>query len=48
MESSKRSVDRYYNEFSEHDRLASVAGQLEFERSKRIVLRYLPERPGSW
>jgi hypothetical protein len=41
-EKSKRSVEPYYNEYREEERLTSSAcGKLEFERSKRIILRFL-------
>ena len=42
---SKRSVGQYYAEYPEHDRLSSARGQLEFERTKRIVQRFLPTLP---
>src|ERR1700687_215639 len=44
-EHSKRSVEQYYAEYPEHDRLSSARGQLEFERTKRIVQRFLPTPP---
>jgi len=44
-EHSKRSIEQYYAEFPEHDRLSSAAGQLEFERTKIIVRRFLPTPP---
>jgi ubiquinone/menaquinone biosynthesis C-methylase UbiE len=44
-EYSKRSIEQYYAEFPEHDRLSSAAGQLEFERTKIIVQRFLPTPP---
>jgi ubiquinone/menaquinone biosynthesis C-methylase UbiE len=44
-EHSKRSVEQYYAEYPEHDRLKSARGQLEFERTKRIVQRFLPGPP---
>jgi SAM-dependent methyltransferase len=44
-ENSKRSIEQYYAEYPEHDRLRSARGQLEFERSKRIVQRFLPSPP---
>ena len=42
---SKRSIEQYYAEYPEHDRLRSARGQLEFERTKRIVQRFLPTPP---
>ncbi|MGB9465565.1 MAG: class I SAM-dependent methyltransferase [Candidatus Acidiferrum sp.] len=44
-EDSKRSIEQYYAEHPEHDRLRSARGQLEFERTKRIVQRLLPSPP---
>src|SRR6266571_7621936 len=44
-EYSKRSIEQYYAEYPEHDRLRSARGQLEFERTKRIVQRFLPRPP---
>jgi len=44
---SKRSVQQYYAEFGEQDRLNSGMGQLEFERSKRILRRFLPAPPAA-
>jgi ubiquinone/menaquinone biosynthesis C-methylase UbiE len=44
-EYSKRSIEQYYAEYPEHDRLSSAGGQLEFERTKRIVQRFLPTPP---
>jgi ubiquinone/menaquinone biosynthesis C-methylase UbiE len=44
-EHSKRSIQQYYDEYPEHDRLNSARGQLEFERTKRIVQRFLPTPP---
>jgi hypothetical protein len=46
-EHSKRSIEQYYSEYPEHDRLSSSSGQLEFERTKRIVLRFLPNSPAT-
>lgn len=43
--SSKRSIEQYYAEFAEQERLNSGMGQLEFERSKRILRRFLPPPP---
>jgi len=42
---SKRSMQQYYAEFAEQDRLNSGMGQLEFERSKQILRRFLPAPP---
>jgi ubiquinone/menaquinone biosynthesis C-methylase UbiE len=42
---SKRSIEQYYAEYPEHDRLRSARGQLEFERTKRILQRFLPSPP---
>jgi len=42
---SKRSIEQYYAEFPEDDRLQSGMGQLEFERTKGIVRRFLPAPP---
>jgi ubiquinone/menaquinone biosynthesis C-methylase UbiE len=44
-EHSKRSIEQYYAEFPEHDRLNSATGQLEFERTRIIVQRFLPTPP---
>src|SRR5260370_15105266 len=44
-EYSKRSIEQYYAECPEHDRLRSARGQLEFARQKRIVQRSLPRPP---
>jgi len=44
-ERSKRSIEQYYAEFPEHDRLNSETGQLEFERTRIIVQRFLPTPP---
>src|SRR5258707_4970237 len=44
-EHSKRSIEQYYAEYPEHERLSSARGQLEFERTKRIVQRFLPSPP---
>jgi len=44
-ERSKRSIEQYYAEFPEHDRLKSATGQLEFERTRIIVQRFLPTPP---
>src|ERR1700730_10126565 len=42
---SKRSIEKYYAEFAEAERLTSGMGQLEFERTKRILQRFLPSPP---
>jgi hypothetical protein len=42
---SKRSIEQYYAEFAEAERLTSGMGQLEFERPKRILQRLLPSLP---
>ena len=42
---SKRSIEQYYAEFAEQERLNSGMGQLEFERTKRILRRFLPAPP---
>ena len=42
---SRRSMEQYYAEFPEDDRLKSGFGQLEFERTKTIVQRFLPSPP---
>ncbi len=47
LEHSKRSIEQYYTEFPEDDRLKSGIGQLEFERTKIIVKRYLPLPPAT-
>src|SRR5260370_7456449 len=44
-EHSKRSIEQYYAEYPEHEGLSCVRGQLEFERTKRIVQRFLPIPP---
>jgi SAM-dependent methyltransferase len=44
-EHSRRSMEQYYAEFPEDDRLKSGFGQLEFERTKTIVQRFLPPPP---
>lgn len=46
-EHSRRSIKEYYDEFPEDDRLKSARGQLEFERTKRIVQRFLPVPPAT-
>jgi SAM-dependent methyltransferase len=44
-ENSRRSIEQYYAEFAEDDRLKYAIGQLEFERTKAIVQRFLPSPP---
>jgi ubiquinone/menaquinone biosynthesis C-methylase UbiE len=44
-EHSKRSIEQYYAEYPEDGRLSSAKGQLEFERTKSIVQRFLPTPP---
>jgi SAM-dependent methyltransferase len=44
-EHSRRSIEQYYAEFPEDDRLKFGIGQLEFERTKIIVERFLPPPP---
>jgi hypothetical protein len=44
-EHSKRSIEQYYAEYPEPNRLSSATGQLEFERTKRIVQRFLLAPP---
>jgi ubiquinone/menaquinone biosynthesis C-methylase UbiE len=44
-EQSKRSIEQYYAEFPEDDRLKSGIGQLEFERTRIIVRRFLRPPP---
>ena len=39
------SLHEHYALGKEHDRLAEARGILEFERTKEIVLRYLPAPP---
>ena len=46
-EHSKRSIEQYYADFAEDDRLKSGRGQLEFERTKQIVRRFLPAPPAA-
>jgi ubiquinone/menaquinone biosynthesis C-methylase UbiE len=38
-------ITRYYEEVPEEGRLDAGAGQLEFERTKEVVLRHLPPSP---
>ena len=44
-EPSRCSMEQYYAEFPGDDRLKSGFGRLEFERTKRIVDRFLPPPP---
>jgi hypothetical protein len=44
-EHSLRSVEQFYAEFAEDHQLKSGRGQLEFERTKEIVQRFLPAPP---
>jgi hypothetical protein len=44
-ERSKRSIEEYYAEYPEHERLSSGSGKLEFERTKLIVQRFLSPPP---
>jgi hypothetical protein len=44
-EHSRSSMEQYYAEFPQDDRLKSGFGQLEFERTKTIVQRFLPLPP---
>jgi 2-polyprenyl-3-methyl-5-hydroxy-6-metoxy-1,4-benzoquinol methylase len=44
-ESSKRSIEQYYAEFPEEERLRSGMGRLEFERTKKILERFMPSPP---
>lgn len=43
--SSKRSIEQYYAEFPEEERLRSGMGLLEFERTKRLLKRFMPSPP---
>lgn len=40
-------ITRYYQETAEEGRLAAGPSQLEFARTKEIVLRYLPPAPAT-
>jgi hypothetical protein len=40
-------ITRYYEEVAEEGRLASGPGQLEFARTKEVVLRFLPPPPAA-
>jgi len=42
-----KEIARYYQEVAEEGRLAAGPGQLEFARTKEIVLRYLPPPPAT-
>jgi ubiquinone/menaquinone biosynthesis C-methylase UbiE len=42
-----KEVTRYYQEVAEEGRLAAGAFQLEFARTKEVVLRYLPPPPAT-
>ncbi len=44
-EQDSASVSRYYDRFQEESRLAAGPGELEFERTKEILLRHLPAPP---
>jgi len=44
-EPSKRSIEQYYAEFPEEERLRSGMGRLEFERTKKILERFMPSPP---
>src|SRR5262245_5651894 len=44
-EQDRAAVSRYYNQFDEESRLSSGPGELEFERSRDILSRYLPAPP---
>ena len=46
-EHSKRSIEQYYAEFPEGDRLKSSTGQLEIEAPKRIIQRFLSAPPAA-
>src|SRR5262245_38385296 len=40
-------ITRYYQEVAEEERLAAGPSQLEFARTKEVVLRYLPPPPAT-
>ncbi|TDD61036.1 hypothetical protein E1293_45255, partial [Actinomadura darangshiensis] len=40
-------LTRYYAQGGERDRLTTARGQIEFERTKEIVLRHLPPAPST-
>jgi ubiquinone/menaquinone biosynthesis C-methylase UbiE len=42
-----KEITRYYQEVAEEGRLAAGPGQLEFARTKEVVLRYLPPPPAT-
>jgi ubiquinone/menaquinone biosynthesis C-methylase UbiE len=44
---SKISVSEYYEKFREGERLKTGMGKLEFERTKDILLRFLPAAPAT-
>lgn len=43
MENDQEEIDNYYNSGDEEFRLQKSEGQIEFERTKEIISRYLPE-----
>ena len=40
-----QTIKAHYEKNNEHQRLLTGVGQLEFERTKELILRYLPDRP---
>ncbi|MCI0457841.1 MAG: methyltransferase domain-containing protein, partial [Gemmataceae bacterium] len=42
-----KEITRYYQEVAEEGRLVAGPGQLEFARTKEVVLRYLPHPPAT-
>ncbi|HEY5741692.1 MAG TPA: hypothetical protein VIS99_04060 [Terrimicrobiaceae bacterium] len=42
-----KEITRYYQEVAEEERLAAGPSQLEFTRTKEVVLRYLPPPPAT-
>src|SRR5262249_28707062 len=42
-----KEITRYYQEVAEEGRLAAGPGQLEFARTKEVVLRFLPPPPAT-
>lgn len=44
---SSRELQWYYERDREHERLTRGVGQLEFERSKELILRHLPPSPAA-
>src|SRR5262245_22761209 len=42
-----KEITRYYQEVAEEGRLAAGPAQLEFARTKEVVLRYLPPPPAT-